>query len=96
MYFVFIHWPDCPTGPGFVHFCSCICAGIALSHSETRRLSESGEACAGHMLPGGTEKNSYFNHEDNAGYAIGCFQCHLWKTVPALEEISVCGKLTLS
>ena len=58
---VFVHWPDCPTGPGSVHFWSCICGGIVQSPAGTHHLSESVAACAGHTRPGEREGKDVFN-----------------------------------
>lgn len=73
MQLVFVHWLDCPTGPGFVHFCSCICEGIGLSHSGIHHLSESVAACAGHMPPvrqrGVWGGDSLLNQQAMTGYA---------------------------
>lgn len=74
---MFVHWLDCPTGPGCVHFCSCTCGDIVLSHSGTRHLSESVAACAGCMRPGGRERKGLSNQCGMTGYAVGWYQSGL-------------------
>lgn len=79
MKLVFVHWLDCPTGPGFVHFCSCICEGIVLFHSGIHHLSESVAACAGHMLPSETERDGKREREFNksTGHDRLCYNINI-------------------